>query len=209
MIRALHVITGLNVGGAEATLEKLIEHSDRARFEHIVVSLMDLGVIGERLGAHGVEVHALDGPTRLPDLGRRSRFEEIGTADSAGNYSGMDVSRQSCCVAGATICFWSATVDLGHPPVPRSILRRKVAYPRGDSNGCDAFCQWMRWSTNAERSRIQHESVGFSGRPSIVIPNGFDTTKYIPSPSARAEVRRELGLPADAFLIGLIGRFIP
>ncbi len=209
MIRALHVITGLNVGGAEATLEKLIEHSDRARFEHIVVSLMDLGVIGERLGAHGVEVHALDGPRGYPTWGVVQGLKKLAQQTQPeiiqgwmyhGNLAAWLARRFAF---GAPRLIWGIRQSLGQFCDEKWLTRGVIRMGAMLSAGVDAVVY------NAERSRIQHESVGFSGRPSIVIPNGFDTTKYIPSPSARAEVRRELGLPADAFLIGLIGRFHP
>src|SRR5688500_12562895 len=55
----LHVITGLEVGGAELTLLKLIL-SDPARVSrHVVVSLRDIGPVGRELRAHSVAVHAL------------------------------------------------------------------------------------------------------------------------------------------------------
>lgn len=43
----------------------------------------------------------------------------------------------------------------------------------------------------------------------VVIPNGFDMEGWKPDPGARVDVRRELGLPLEAPLIGLISRFDP
>lgn len=43
----------------------------------------------------------------------------------------------------------------------------------------------------------------------IMINNGIDTSKYVFNERARAEVRAELGLDADAFVMGHVGRFIP
>src|SRR5258708_33332072 len=42
-----------------------------------------------------------------------------------------------------------------------------------------------------------------------VIPNGFDLEQVKPDPTARASVRKELGIPADAILIGIAARFHP
>jgi glycosyltransferase involved in cell wall biosynthesis len=42
-----------------------------------------------------------------------------------------------------------------------------------------------------------------------VIANGVDVTRFQPNPAARDEVRRELGLAPDTFLIGLGARFHP
>lgn len=209
MIRVLHVITGLNVGGAEAMLEKLIGHSDCARFEHVVVSLMDLGVIGERLRIKGVEVHALDGPRGYPTwrvvkglkaLIRQARPTIIQGWMYHGNLAAW-VARGFA--SGAPPLIWGIRQSLGQLGDEKWLTRWVIRMSAMLSARADAVVY------NARRSSIQHEAVGFSGQKSIVIPNGFDTEKYRPSPSARTEIRRELGLSGDALLIGLIGRFHP
>jgi hypothetical protein len=56
----LHVITGLDDGGAEAVLHRLITHD--AHDTYHVVSLTDEGKYGPLLQAAGVEVTTLDMP---------------------------------------------------------------------------------------------------------------------------------------------------
>ena len=43
----------------------------------------------------------------------------------------------------------------------------------------------------------------------VVIPNGVDTTRFIPNQGARAVVRQELGLPPDTPLIGIVAALRP
>lgn len=57
-MRIVHIITGLNSGGAEATLYKICSLG-ADRDEHIVISLMGPGSYAERLEAMGVTVHCL------------------------------------------------------------------------------------------------------------------------------------------------------
>ena len=57
-MRILHVITGLGQGGAESVLLRLATYPEPG-VTHIVVSLTDEGIYGERLRAAGVAVHAL------------------------------------------------------------------------------------------------------------------------------------------------------
>ena len=59
-MKILHIITGLNTGGAEIMLYKLLSATDRSRFESVVVSLMDKGTIGEKIEALGVRIYALN-----------------------------------------------------------------------------------------------------------------------------------------------------
>jgi glycosyltransferase involved in cell wall biosynthesis len=43
----------------------------------------------------------------------------------------------------------------------------------------------------------------------VVIPNGFDSSRFFASPSHRASVREELSLPDDAQVVAMIARFHP
>jgi glycosyltransferase involved in cell wall biosynthesis len=42
-----------------------------------------------------------------------------------------------------------------------------------------------------------------------VIANGIDTSSFAPRPGARSDLRRELGLPEDAWVVGTVGRLAP
>jgi len=54
-----------------------------------------------------------------------------------------------------------------------------------------------------------HKALGYAPDKLEVIPNGFDLEQVKPDPAAHASLRDELGLTADAFLIGLAARFHP
>lgn len=61
----------------------------------------------------------------------------------------------------------------------------------------------------ADVSRAVHAELGYASKKMLVIPNGFDLNVFRPDPTARKSVRWELGIPQDALLIGMIGRFDP
>ena len=46
--RIVHIITGLNTGGAELSLCKLVEHMDTTRFGNAVISLLPEGPYSDR-----------------------------------------------------------------------------------------------------------------------------------------------------------------
>jgi glycosyltransferase involved in cell wall biosynthesis len=54
-----------------------------------------------------------------------------------------------------------------------------------------------------------HREFGYHPHRWEMIPNGFDTDLFRPDPEARASVRREIGIPEESILIGLIARFDP
>jgi glycosyltransferase involved in cell wall biosynthesis len=76
-------------------------------------------------------------------------------------------------------------------------------------------CAWLsglvpdRIVVNAELSRRAHAKLGYKADKMVVIPNGFDLTAFVPDPSTRLSVRRELGIPEGAPLIGSVARFHP
>jgi len=59
-IKILYLITGLNVGGAEVLLWKLIKDLDKEKFEPVVVSIIPIGEIGKRIQQEGIKILSLN-----------------------------------------------------------------------------------------------------------------------------------------------------
>jgi glycosyltransferase involved in cell wall biosynthesis len=62
---------------------------------------------------------------------------------------------------------------------------------------------------NSQVSVSQHATIGFPQDRARVIPNGFDIERFRPDPAARAAVRGELDIPADAEVVGMVARYHP
>jgi glycosyltransferase involved in cell wall biosynthesis len=62
---------------------------------------------------------------------------------------------------------------------------------------------------NSAVSAREHESLGYRDDRTRLIPNGFDLERFRPESAARARLRASLGIPADALVVGLLGRFHP
>lgn len=62
---------------------------------------------------------------------------------------------------------------------------------------------------NSRAGVAYHMAQGYRGRRQIVIPNGFDVEEFRPDPDARNRIRQEWQVPADAVVIGLVGRVDP
>jgi glycosyltransferase involved in cell wall biosynthesis len=62
---------------------------------------------------------------------------------------------------------------------------------------------------NSTASIRWHQLLGYRPRRWELVPNGFDVDRFRPDPAAYLRVRRELGLPAEAVLVGLVARLDP
>lgn len=58
-----------------------------------------------------------------------------------------------------------------------------------------------------DRSRVQHESIGYKPSKSIVFDNGFDSERFRANTESRAKMRKTLCIPDDHFVIGCVGRY--
>src|ERR1700757_2062627 len=102
MVTIVHLITGLETGGAERMLSRLVSHTDRDRFRSIVLSIPDAGAIGPVLDTAGVEHISLGtrrgmpsprGLFRLAHMLREVRAEILQTWLYHADFFGLMVKR--------------------------------------------------------------------------------------------------------------------
>ena len=67
MVKVLHLISDLDTGGAEMMLYKLVKNMDRTRFANVVISMKDMGSLGERIEDAGATVYTLGMSRGLPN----------------------------------------------------------------------------------------------------------------------------------------------
>ena len=204
-MRVLHIIVGLNMGGAESSLFRLITH-DSAN-THLVVSLGDFGHFGRRLQATGVEVVCLGAsPRRLPlgalrELQRvwhRFRPDVLQTWMYHSDLLGGLFAK----LHGHDAVLWGvrrSTLD------PRVDTRRTIWIART----CARLSHWApRLIVSCgTRATEAHVSLGYNESRMRTIPNGYDLDQYVPDPVRRRRTRAALNLPDDSFLIGMVARY--
>jgi glycosyltransferase involved in cell wall biosynthesis len=207
--RVMYVISDLSVGGAEVMLYKLLAETERARFDPVVVSLMDGGALRARVEALGVEVHTLGmspgWPTPL-DLWRFVRLTRRLRPDLLVGwmYHG--------CLAAQLGTFFSARRARVLWSIHYSVasLAREKWLTAASVRACALLSGMPARIVFVSRDgQSKHGPLGFKTANSCVIPNGIDTNAFAPSAEARASLRSELGLPDGALLIGTVGRYHP
>ncbi len=208
MIRVMHLITGLNTGGAERTLFSLVRHSDTGRHGHSVVSLTDKGPVAGDLDAASVPVHALGmrrgvpslfGLVRLVRLLRQTKPDIFQCWLYHANLLGVIAGK----LAGVPHIIWGVRSSNPTPKTYPLLTQWVIRIGARLSRFPDTIV------VVSEAGMELHRSWGYDSTKMVVIPNGIDLSLFHPDPSARISVRRELGLSEDTFIIGLIARFHP
>jgi glycosyltransferase involved in cell wall biosynthesis len=205
----MYVISDLSVGGAEMMLYKLLAETDRTRFEPVVVSLMNGGLLRERIKALGVEVCDLGVKPQLPtplDLWRLIRLTRKLRPDLVIGWmyhSCLAIQLASMFAFRRVPVLWSIHCSIDS-------LAREKWLTAFSIRMCALLSKLPGKIIFVSRDgQSKHRPLGFSNRNSCVIPNGIDAAEFVPSPEARASVRSELGLPGDALIIGMVSRYHP
>ena len=209
MTKILYITTGLSTGGAEMMLYNLLAKFDRHKFEPIVISLMDKGRFGEAIEKLNIPVYTLGMNTGIPTIQTTKKLiQAINKIQPDliqgwmyhGNIAAQFVSfisRQKIPV------LWSIHHSL-HSLSSEKLLTQALIKLGG------LTAKFVKQVTFvSEKSKLQHENLGYSAHNSCIIPNGFNTSLFHPSTQIRKQFRQELGLPSDALLIGSIARYHP
>jgi glycosyltransferase involved in cell wall biosynthesis len=211
-MKILHVITGLDVGGAETTLHRLVTSMDPTRFLPRVVGLIEPGGMGRRLARDGVRVDSLGmrrgmpspaGLVRLAGLIRSWRPDVVQTWLYHADLLGLLALRLAFPLGQRPALAWNircSFMDLAQYRRTTGLTLRACA---ALSRSPDAVV------TNSASARDFHLGLGYAPRRFEVIPNGFDCCRYRPNPQARDGMRRELGLDDAALVFGHAARFDP
>ncbi|MFF4539324.1 glycosyltransferase [Streptomyces aureus] len=203
-MRALHIITGLGVGGAEQQLRLLLRHLP-VRCD--VVTLTDPGPVAAGLAADGVRVVHL-GMSGNRDLTALPRLVRV---IRAGRYDLVHTHLYRACLYGrlaARLAGVRAVVATEHSLGDSQMEGRRLGpgvralYLAGERLGRSTVAVSP---TVADRLR----RWGVPGPRIAVVPNGVDIARFRFDPGLRELTRRRLGLPTDAYVVGGVGRLAP
>lgn len=207
-LRLVHLITSLKVGGAQAHLVKTVSRFRPARIASTVISLVPGGKLAQELKAAGVPVLHLGmrpgrpGPlalVRLVFLLRSLRPHILQSylyhADLLGFLAGR--------AAGVPAVFWNvrqSSMDFRRYRRTTGLTARLCARL---SHRVD------RILVNSQAGLTAHARLGYATDRMLVVPNGFELSRFRPHPPSSKEVRWELGLGPHTRLVGMLARFDP
>ena len=208
----LHVIRSLGSGGAEMMLCNLVEQMKNSSWRTVVVSVIGGNASWqlERVRQAADALYTLDERPalrlrhvkKLRAIIRQERPDVVQTWIHRMDLAGGMVAR----AAGCRRVVWGlhSLGMLGSPGENAT----KVNIYRWMLRMASRFVPRLIVSCSNAGIRT-HEEAGYPRRRMVWIPNGISTERFSPDPAGGLVVRRELGIPDTAPLIGFIGRFHP
>ena len=206
--RVLHLISGLEIGGAETMVLRLALGLRDRGWEVTVVSLIEPGPVGRDLSDGGVQVLSLKM--------RRGRPSPVGLGRLLGLLRALSPDVLQTWLYHADLLGLLAGKAAGVPAIVWNV--------RASNMDMSRYKKLSRWTlaacaklsrlpdvvvVNSEAGRLHHAGLGYRPRRWEVIPNGFDLESFRPDHEARAALRKDLGVSPEDVLVGLVARFDP
>jgi glycosyltransferase involved in cell wall biosynthesis len=203
-MKVLHVITGLDAGGAELQLAMILR---RTRHESDVVTLYNPGPVADLIREQGTSVRNLgmQRNTELPALLRLRKLIKDGQYDVVHThlYRAQIYARPAARLAGAPVVL-TTEHSIGETHIERRKMTRGV---RALYLTSEKFSD----ATIAVSDIVKDRLVRWGVRPGkiTVIPNGVDTDELGFDAQARDRVRAQFGISPQTYVIGALGRLDP
>jgi len=203
MRKIIHIITGLGSGGAENMLYKLLKYSDNSLYYHEVISLMDEGVMGEKIKKEGIKVHSLS-------LNRKNLLQSV-------------IKAKGICKDFDIVNTWLYHADIFGFIVAKLLSKKtliwNIRHSNLDKNANNArtlkivklnsilskFVDTITY--NSTRALENHKKIGYRDNKSFIIPNGFELDRFRFDLEDRIRIRKDLFLNEEEKVIITIGRW--
>jgi L-malate glycosyltransferase len=205
-VRVAYCIDNMGIGGTELNAVRTAERLDRSRFDVSVICLQDGGPLVARYAAAGVRVIPLP-IQRLYGVGAVRQGLRL-----ARLLAEMDIqivhSHDMYNNVFATMCARAARtpVIIASRRWWRSAAARRY---RVANTLAFRFAQCVVANSPAVALSLQTED-GVRPERIAVVPNFVDDAAFVPlSAEKRADRRRALGVPTDAFIVGVVANLSP
>jgi len=199
-MRIAHVLSSFELGGQERVALDLARAQREQGHWVAALSLAEGGALRRDFVAAEIAIRELGAqsgfePSLVPRLARvlsSDGIEVVHTHNPRALVYGAPAGK----LAGAVVVHSKHGVN--PDPLRRRVLRRGAAL-------CvDAYVAVT--SSLARLARAAHEC---DPERIEVVPNGIQLSAFGPDAAAREQIRRELGIPSDAWVIGTVGRLAP
>jgi glycosyltransferase involved in cell wall biosynthesis len=208
-LKIAHVITGLSANGAETMLYRFLSASNPREYQHEVISLTDRGAMASKIESLGVPVRVLrmrpgiPNPLAIAKLARELRESRPDLVQTWMYHADL-LGGLAAGLAGNLPVVWGihhTRVDWLETKFLTALTVR--------------ICARLSWRVPAaivccsKASEEAHLELGYAPQKMRVIANGIDVQEFRSDPDGGVAVRKALGIPAEAPVIGLAARLHP
>ncbi len=197
-IRVTHIINGLERGGAETVLARLVSRLDRRVVENRVISLTGHGPIGNELVDADVPVSALEFPRTFLGVAQYCRLVKVirdGAPDIVQTwmYHSDLIGGSAARLAGYPTVIWNLRQSNFDPDQTKKLTLMAV-------RTAARLSSHIPWAIvcGSYAARDVHSRLGYDLGKMLVIANGFDAERFRPSAEGRRAFRERLGESARA-----------
>ncbi|MFQ3248839.1 MAG: glycosyltransferase involved in cell wall biosynthesis [Glaciecola sp.] len=198
----VHIISSLNVGGAEMMLFRLLKESaTKPNDRHIVISLLPKGELQDRYQAEGIEVFMLDikhkpfySCKKIISIIKHFNPRVIQTWMYHADFIGGILARLS----GSKNIYWG----IRNTHVPKG---SKFTYLLMKLLALLSFVIPKKIICVADSAKISHIAEGYCSKKMMTISNGYDFNNLVLN--RVRNVRKEFGINDQTLVIGCLGRF--
>ena len=196
--RVLQLLATGTAGGAQESAISLLLGLDRSRYEVEAVSLTD-GAAVRRLHSAGVAVTVLGGP------------DDAVVAALAAHLRRRETDLLHAHMFRAELIGVRAAEAAETPVVVATVHSSRIRSPSDVAAlaAVTPFIDRLIAPSGSIAAKVRREGRGAANI--TVVPNGVDLDRFASgsAATARTAMRRSLGIPADAFLIGVVARLEP
>jgi glycosyltransferase involved in cell wall biosynthesis len=214
-LKVLHIITGLDGGGAEMMLLKLLaQFRDDGEPEGEVLCLAGGGPVQAPIAALNVSVTNLG---MSPGLGAFLKCPRLKGAIAAAEPDIVQTWMYHANLMVGLALGWRSGPPLANLPLVWGLRQSNLDRTRSKKRTI-LVAHAGAWMSRRVVNRIVcvsgnvrdvHVAMGYDAGKLMVIPNGFDLDHFWPDLGARAELRVELRIDENTPLVGLVARFDP
>lgn len=200
-IRVLHVVNSLEAGGMENGVVNIVRGLPGAEFQMQIACLERRGVLAARLSAE----------TSVSVLGKKRGFSPRAAARLAWIISRrrphiLHTHNLGSLIYGSLASFGGRISRILHGEHSALTEDERSERRLNQRRKLYRFCAAVHTVADATRDELRELSL--PALELISIPNGVDTTRFQPT-ADKSSARAQFGLPSDATVIGLVGRFGP
>lgn len=204
MIRILHVIDSLDLGGAQTALINLIRYADRERFHHEVAAMHGRGLFAEAFERLRIPTYSLSARRwppeylwKFPELVRKGQFDIVQTHLFGSNW----IAKPLAAVCGVRIRYSHDQCNdafRSGSPLATLVDRLTNRFSTRIFSVSESITDFLK-----SKEQVSAEKI-------VPLPNSVDRSVFVPpTESQRSRARQTFGIPEGKIIVGAVGRMVP